>query len=264
MAAPSSVAQLHVDAVTRVVRHIRAEPGAPHPLAELAAVAMLSPSHFRRTFWEVTATTPAQFLTAVRMAVAKRLLTETDLSVTAIRDRVGYTSLGTFTTRFSRLVGVSPSAYRRAVAQVGGRRISSLLDVSRVAPFPRAAVRGVVLGGPSHPAVLVTGLFPAGIPSGRPVGCTVLPLTEPDGRRVGIAVQEDGEYQAFAVCLAERTTITRALCADPQEHVGSAEASVVVRGGRAEEPFEVRLHRARPYDPPVIPAVPLLLALGRT
>jgi AraC-like DNA-binding protein len=53
-----------------------------------------------------------------RIERAMALLRGTDRSVTAICMDVGFTSLGTFSTRFKELVGVSPSAYRRDGAEV--------------------------------------------------------------------------------------------------------------------------------------------------
>ncbi|MBW4721436.1 helix-turn-helix transcriptional regulator [Saccharothrix obliqua] len=256
------VSRVHEDDVTRVVRHMRADPAAPHRLADLAALATLSPSHFHRTFHRVTTTTPARYLTAVRMTVAKRLLAETDLTVTVVCARVGYASLGTFTTQFTRLVGTSPGAYRRAVDRVGGLRMGELLDSVEV-PARSAAVWGTVLGGPARPAVLFTGLFGADLPQGRPVGCALVPVAD-RGSRVELGSPADGDYRAFTVCLDGGTTVVRALCGESQDHEGWGRAEVRVwRGAQLGLPFVVRLRDARPYDPPVVPAVPLLFALHR-
>lgn len=85
----------------------------PLTLDEIASVACLSPNHLLRTFRHLFQQTPHQFLTACRLNEAKRLLIATDLSITAICLMVGFESLGSFSSLFSRQVGLSPQAYRQ-------------------------------------------------------------------------------------------------------------------------------------------------------
>src|ERR687886_731437 len=103
-----------LDAVERVVREMRARLGSPFGLDDMAHVAHLSPYHFNRVFRSVTGVPPGRFHAAVRMDAAKRLLLTTDLRVTDVCLEVGYRSLGTFTTQFRELVGVSPRELRCA------------------------------------------------------------------------------------------------------------------------------------------------------
>ena len=82
-------------------------------LAQIARVACLSPHHFLRSFKAVFGATPHQYLTRVRIARAKDFLSCTDLSVTEICFAVGFESLGSFSSLFSRRVGASPSEFRK-------------------------------------------------------------------------------------------------------------------------------------------------------
>ena len=84
----------------------------PLDLAALARSAHLSESHFSRSFAEAFGVTPHRYLLTTRLERAKALLRDTDLSVTEVCLRVGFTSLGSFSTQFRRFVGESPSAYR--------------------------------------------------------------------------------------------------------------------------------------------------------
>jgi AraC-like DNA-binding protein len=86
-------------------------------LSQLARVAAMSPFHFLRLFRTTFGQTPHQFAMDVRLERAKRLLAETNLSITAICDAVGYVSLGSFSTLFRNRTGMSPRDYR-----VGRRR----------------------------------------------------------------------------------------------------------------------------------------------
>jgi AraC-like DNA-binding protein len=78
-----------------------------------ARQACLSPYHFNRLFAQAFGETPHEFVTRLRIETAKRLLLAENQSVTDICFDVGYESLGSFSTRFSSLTGLSPSAFRR-------------------------------------------------------------------------------------------------------------------------------------------------------
>src|SRR5438067_8275961 len=82
-------------------------------LEDLASVAYLSPSHFHRVFCRLIGIPPGEFLSALRFQAARRLLLTTSLSVTDICFEVGYSSTGSFTTRFTHLVGLSPRLLRQ-------------------------------------------------------------------------------------------------------------------------------------------------------
>lgn len=96
-------------------------------LERAAREACLSPFHFQRTFARVFGETPLEFVTRLRLERAKYLLAAGDLPVTSVCLEVGYSSLGTFSSRFAARTGQSPSAYRRSarmlVAPAGGWRI---------------------------------------------------------------------------------------------------------------------------------------------
>jgi AraC-like DNA-binding protein len=90
----------------------------PLDVEALAAGVHLSAGHLSRRFREEFGESPYSYLMTRRIERAMALLRGTDRSVTAICMDVGFTSLGTFSTRFKELVGVSPSAYRRDGAEV--------------------------------------------------------------------------------------------------------------------------------------------------
>ncbi|HEY3192492.1 MAG TPA: helix-turn-helix transcriptional regulator [Solirubrobacterales bacterium] len=86
----------------------------PLDLKALARAAHVSPRHFSRSFRRVFGETPYQYLLSRRLERARHLLRTTDLSVAEICLAVGFTSVGSFTTTFTRHVGVSPTTYRKA------------------------------------------------------------------------------------------------------------------------------------------------------
>jgi AraC-like DNA-binding protein len=84
----------------------------PLDVPALAKVALMSPGHFSRSFRAAFGETPYSYLMTRRVERAKALLRRGDMSVTEVCFAVGCTSLGSFSSRFSELVGESPSAYR--------------------------------------------------------------------------------------------------------------------------------------------------------
>jgi transcriptional regulator GlxA family with amidase domain len=84
----------------------------PLDVAVLARVALMSPGHFSRSFRAAFGETPYSYLVTRRIERAKALLRRGDMTVTEVCFAVGCTSLGSFSSRFTELVGESPSAYR--------------------------------------------------------------------------------------------------------------------------------------------------------
>jgi AraC-like DNA-binding protein len=84
----------------------------PLDVAALARVALMSSGHFSRQFRAAFGETPYGYLMTRRIERAKALLRRGDLSVTEVCLAVGCTSLGSFSSRFTELVGESPSAYK--------------------------------------------------------------------------------------------------------------------------------------------------------
>jgi len=84
----------------------------PLDVSALAQIALMSSGHFSRSFRAAFGETPYSYLMTRRIERAKALLRRGDLSVTEVCMAVGCTSLGSFSSRFTELVGESPSAYR--------------------------------------------------------------------------------------------------------------------------------------------------------
>jgi AraC-like DNA-binding protein len=84
----------------------------PLDVPAMAQTALMSPAHFSRQFRAAYGETPYSYLMTRRIERAKALLRRGDLSVTDVCMAVGCTSLGSFSSRFTELVGESPSAYR--------------------------------------------------------------------------------------------------------------------------------------------------------
>jgi transcriptional regulator GlxA family with amidase domain len=84
----------------------------PLDVPALARAALMSPAHFSRQFRAAYGETPYGYLMTRRVERAMALLRRGDLTVTEVCMAVGCTSLGSFSSRFTEIVGESPSAYR--------------------------------------------------------------------------------------------------------------------------------------------------------
>jgi len=228
--------------VERVVDAMREHPGEPFSIDDMARVALFSKFHFSRIFQDATGLSPGRFLGALRLAEAKRLLLGTSLSVTDISIRVGYASVGTFSTRFKNCVGVAPSVFR---SNGGFRPYESFQSRSR--PGTGARVRGVVSlpdTAPDGPVFL--GLFPEPVPQGTPVSCALLRSPGP----FTIEAVPPGTWFLLAYCSGHSPAGSQAP-GRPAPLVGAC-GPLTVRPGAVFDHLDLRLRSASPMDPPVL------------
>jgi AraC-like DNA-binding protein len=110
----------HLSDLTRLRRvrdRIDRECAQPLDVEALARDAHMSAGHFSRQFRLAYGESPYGYLMTRRIERAMALLRRGDLSVTEVCFEVGCSSLGTFSTRFTELVGMPPSTYRRDAAR---------------------------------------------------------------------------------------------------------------------------------------------------
>jgi len=229
-------------AVARAIVTMRDNLGERLTIDDLARAALFSKFHFTRVFLRATGLSPGRFLSALRLAEAKRLLATTVVSVADISHQVGYNSVGTFSARFSASVGVSPSGYRqlRGMAPRAADRPS--------APGSGTAVRGQLRVSPSaQVGPVFVGLFAARIVEGVPARFTILP--------------GPGPYALADVPLGSWYVLTYAYGSDEVDshvlrpYTGLA-GPVTVHDGVAASLADVRLRPRHGFDPPVLLALP--------
>ena len=105
----------------RVRDRMDREHAQPLDVEALARGVGMSAGHLSRRFKAAYGESPYSYLMTRRIERAKALLRRGDMSVTDVCFAVGCSSLGTFSTRFTELVGVPPSTYRReATGEVAG------------------------------------------------------------------------------------------------------------------------------------------------
>lgn len=157
--------------VERAVQIIRERYAEPLSLDDIAGAVLVSKFHLLRVFRQVTGVTPGRFLSAVRIGEAKRLLKNSDLCVANISSAVGYSSTGSFTSRFTASVGIPPTRYRRLSRGEGGFAVRSfagdrddracrqLRGVARATAEPASSIYIGAFDGPilqGHPSSWTT------------------------------------------------------------------------------------------------------------
>jgi AraC family transcriptional regulator len=108
---PTRRDETRIGAAVRLIERAAHE---PLSLAELAGAAAMSAYHFLRTFRAVVGLTPHQYILHTRLHRAAVRLRCTDESISHVAYAAGFNDLSTFDRRFARVMGTSPSAYRRA------------------------------------------------------------------------------------------------------------------------------------------------------
>lgn len=124
--------------------HIDRHYQAPLDLDQLASVAAVSKFHLVRSFEAAYGETPIRYLTRRRIERAQDLLRGANLTVTEVCTLVGFASLGSFSTRFTQLVGETPTAYRDRWAARGGAHVPGCYLFMRGALDPGRTTGGLV------------------------------------------------------------------------------------------------------------------------
>ncbi|GHJ44248.1 AraC family transcriptional regulator [Catellatospora sp. TT07R-123] len=237
-------------AVERVIATMRENLGQQLTIDDMARVAMFSKFHFSRIFQRVTGVSPGRFLSALRLQQAKQLLVSTQSNVADISLQVGYTSIGTFSSRFTRSVGLSPTAYRR----LRGYAPAVQAETTMTGPeWAFGTVRGVIRPHlADEPQLTFVGLFRDRIPECKPVSCTIL--------------DQPGPFTLEKVPPGEWFLLAHSVSSDPARMVGDAAGSgneigvgslgpITMRRGMVIDDAELKLKEISDLDPPVLLAL---------
>lgn len=241
-------------AVLQAISSIRERYFEPITLADLASEVFVSRFHFSRMFADATGVTPGRFLTAVRLFEAKRLLLTTSLNVSDIVCSVGYSSVGTFTSRFSRAVGMTPTQYREP--QVAELLVAISPTLRRLPPLRtlRAAGRNCAslqsgtgelaiqldLPSGSAPADTLVGLFADPVPQCGPVAFTG--MANMHSAELTINGAPAGQWTAIAVAQHQPGT------AGPRFSIAYSTVHVAPHGRSATR---IALRAPAPTDAPI-------------
>ena len=252
MASPvvrDSTLRSHCESVERVIATMRSQIDRPMTLEELARIGFASRYHFNRTFRQITGVPPLQFLYALRLDAARRLLTQTQKKVIDICYEVGYNSVGSFTRRFADVLGVSPTHLRKLARNRGG---SSGARFRRKARRERAGTRlsGCITVPEDFRGQVAVGLFTTPIPQNKPVSCAV----RNGGGPYSLEGVPEGEFYLFAIGLAHPGNGPD--CFDYATALRAGGNPIRVFRDAVHGDTSLALRPPSPFDPPVLLVVP--------
>lgn len=229
----------------------------PITLHDIAAEVFTSPFHFSRVFTKATGVTPGRYLTSIRLFEAKLMLLNSSLTVSDIVCSVGYSSVGTFTTRFTQAVGMTPSQYRQpeveklliAVAPEY-HHLPAMEDLRDTVTSQgvRAAIAGTVTGTVEvpeelEPADILVGVFDSRIPQRGPVAFTALPRS--GSAELVMNNVPSGDWWVIAVAQRAPTELGQ-----PRSYIGTLDQPVTVTDGYISR-IDLRMREVEPTDPPI-------------
>lgn len=258
MATPAmrnSTERSHYESVERVISAMRDHIDQPLSLGSMAKIAFTSRYHFNRTFRQVTGIPPSQFLYALRLERAKRLLMHTQKKIIDICYGVGYNSVGTFTRRFTDMLGISPKAFRE-LSQSSGKGMSKYSDgtaASEAHPDSGCCVSGFVSAPARFRGLIFVGLFDTPMPQGKPLACSI--TTKSGAYRFTGAPK--GEFYLFAVGLEE--PIHAPDCFQYESALRGGGQLLHITHNSIQGSTYLRLRPPSPFDPPILLALPILM-----
>lgn len=223
----------------------------PPSVLELAEEARITPWHFIRMFRRTVGIPPGEYLAALRIESAKTLLLKTPEKVTDICFDLGFSSLGSFTSRFTALVGVSPVAFRRLADGFSPKSLENQLErQEKWRKYP--GLRGVIRAPASFSGPIFVGIFPKPLPERYPEASTL--MMGPGGFHIPGAIPE-GFLMAAGIASFH----------DPMSYLIPNDCLLVgvlpLANASDPEKLELQLRPPAPIDPPIL--VALLACLGR-
>lgn len=265
-------------AVRQVVETMRQNFWNPMSLNDMAEMANFSPCYFNQVFRSIVGIPPSRYLTALRIDAAKRLLIDTTLRVIDICYEVGYNSLGTFSSRFTELVGISPQGFRELADQDNWRLFQAFLQAQqRALPSifhshkqiamgsiyaPQAAQTPVAIKTQRPATPTLIGLYPLPMPQGKPIAYTIAPAS----RLYMLPPVADGRYYVFATAFEWSQDPRSFLLLDWQREdllVGMGDRPLWVRNGRYQNHIDLHLRPMQPTDPPLLSALFYFMVLAQ-
>ena len=248
-----------VRSVERVLVYMRDNLENEHSSEGLAEVGALSRFHFNRVFRQVTGLPPAHYLTALRIEMAKHRLVFTNATVTDICFDVGYSSLGTFVSRFTQLVGMSPGALRRTARAMAGTNLRLLCgrDVQPPESALMPAISGQVASTGNPSDVIFVALYDSHLPHSHPAFCSAL---AGPGYFIFSAVP-DGSYMLAAASIAPIVAPVSFL--DCGVTARGAVAPIEIVGGAPVHDITLTISPQTTLFPPILAPLPAMLAAAR-
>ncbi|MFD2043738.1 AraC family transcriptional regulator [Ornithinibacillus salinisoli] len=251
--------------IDEVIAYIHEHLDEALPLSHLAHQAAYSPYHFSRIFKEKTGLSPHQYVSSLKLQRAKSLLLHTNLTVRDISMEIDQQSLGTFTTRFTKRVGMTPMQFRKSSIEVNKhlQYLKKHKDWSQqlIIGNQRNKVTGTIAAEVPLHGVILIGLFTKPIPEGLPQYGTLLSSLG----NFSFTDVRPGIYYLMATAVYWEMKANEILV--PQKTLRAIAEKPIKVGSEMVIPQQhLTLRGPRLNDPPILISLPLLIKnfLNRT
>ncbi|MCR6098003.1 helix-turn-helix transcriptional regulator [Salipaludibacillus agaradhaerens] len=249
----------HYSEIEDAILYMKQHLDDPLSLSHLARHISYSPYHFSRLFKQKTGLSPIYYVASLRMQKAKDLLLRTDLTIRDIGLEIGQQSLGTFTTRFTQRIGLSPSRFRKTAHEAP----SHLEALSKLSNWSTSSINyvgeyadmtGTVSTSEPFKGIILIGLFPKPIPEGRPLYGTLI-LDRGNFRFTQV---KPGRYYLMATSVSwGMTSIDYML---PYQTLRTrTKYPITVKPFSSIPHQDVMLYPPKLDDPPILISLPLLM-----
>jgi len=244
--------------IDEVIKYIHQHLDDPLSLDKLANYAAYSPYHFTRIFKERVGVPPHYYISSIRLQKAKDLLLKTNLSVRDIGMEVGQQSLGTFTTRFTQRVGVSPAQFRNSTQQAGNHLYSlkklTDWDGNAYSVYTSSNVEGTIQAEIPFQGIILVGLFSKPIPEGLPLYGTLMSSLG----KFYFQNVNPGIYYLMVTAVSWEMGMTDILLPHTTLRAKSKQA-VIVKPNVITPHQKLTLRGPRLDDPPILISLPVLM-----
>jgi hypothetical protein len=181
------------------------------------------------------------------------LLLTTKERVTDVCFDVGYNSLGTFTRRFTEMLGISPRALRGCATSSAAPVVQSVPDARPPVRPEGGEVSGTIVAPDDFRGLVFVGLFGAALPQGAPVACRIMTGSGPFSLNAPA-----GQWHLYALGIRGPLAPLKLLLFDDALRGSGGVVDVPTVDGR--EPVRIALRPRSELDPPILVALPVLLA----
>ncbi|WP_422658026.1 helix-turn-helix transcriptional regulator [Paenibacillus sp. EC2-1] len=224
---------------------------------QLANYAGYSPYHFSRVFKSITGISVRQYLSALRIESGKAYLLKEPSMLVKVLYSIGFTSMGSFLTRFKQFVGQSPKRFRASseslhsyINQYASTPLALPQEQERLLP----RIRCQITTPDSFQGLIFVGLFPRPVPDQRPVTGTALNFQKRTCQFSGIP---HGTYYLLAAGIPWSMNPKDYFLLDRSLR-GKYETSILV-DETTDMDLQLTLREPHPIDPPIVVNLPLLL-----
>jgi AraC-like DNA-binding protein len=221
-------------------------------LHDLACAAQFSRFHFSRVFRSITGLSPSSFLEVVRLEQAKKLLLKSACSVMEVCFDVGYQSVGTFTSRFSLFVGVTPTSLRQLAQEPIMQAQPGELLIALRSTSSKSGIVGTIEMTTPFRGIIYVGAFADPLPRKQSLGHTF--LTRPGPFQIDSL--PDGTYYLLVAALGNGQNLLNMLQRSVDLHGGLGKGPVLVSKGIAPKPVHIRLSPTSSTSPPLLSVEP--------